>query len=89
MGIVGFYVSATIYASFWARRFIGQKRWRMLHYGSFGAFVLLTAHGLLSGTDAHAPWLVALFVSACVAVFGLTALRAATIPEPADGAASP
>ncbi len=37
--------------SFNARKWIGQKGWRRLHFASFGAFWLALGHALLTGTD--------------------------------------
>ena len=75
LGVFGFYAIAVIYGSFWARRYIGYRRWRLLHYGTFGAFVLVTVHGILSGADAHTAWLVLIFSAASAAVLGLTIYR--------------
>src|SRR5438477_4425379 len=75
LGVFGFYAIAVIYGSFWARRYIGYRRWRLLHYGTFGAFVLVTVHGILSGADAHTAWLVVIFSAANAAVLRLTIYR--------------
>jgi hypothetical protein len=47
----------------------------MLHYSTFAAFVLVTVHGILSGADAHAAWLVLIFSAASAIVLGLTIYR--------------
>jgi predicted ferric reductase len=78
LGIIGIYLTAAIYASFWIRQRIGYKRWRTFHYATFGAFVLITLHAIFSGTDAHRLWLVAIVVIACVSIAGLTVYRAAS-----------
>ncbi len=77
LGIIGLYLVAAVYASFWARQRIGYGRWRKFHYATFGAFALLTLHGLLSGADAHASWLIAIYTTACLAVAALTLSRIA------------
>jgi sulfoxide reductase heme-binding subunit YedZ len=51
LGIVAAWLSLALAASFNARRWIGQKGWRRLHYASFGAFWLALGHALLVGTD--------------------------------------
>jgi len=51
IGQVCLYLMAAVVASFYARRRIGQRAWRLLHYATFLAFVGATAHGLFSGTD--------------------------------------
>jgi len=51
MGVVAGWLSLTLAASFRARKWIGQKGWRRLHYASFAAFWLSLGHALLVGTD--------------------------------------
>jgi methionine sulfoxide reductase heme-binding subunit len=51
LGIVAGWLSLALAASFNARRWIGQKGWRRLHYASFAAFWLSLGHALLVGTD--------------------------------------
>lgn len=51
VGQVSLYLMAAVVASFYARRRIGQRAWRLFHYLTFVAFVGATAHGLFSGTD--------------------------------------
>lgn len=50
-GVVAGWLSLALAASFNARRWIGQKGWRRLHYASFAAFWLALGHALLVGTD--------------------------------------
>jgi len=73
LGIVGFYLMLVLSVSFYLRRWIGQKSFRLLHYGSFGAFALVTLHGVLAGTDSGPLW--PLYALSLILVLGLTALR--------------
>lgn len=50
-GIVAAYLMIALALSFRVRRRIGQRRWRLLHYASFGAFALALGHALHAGTD--------------------------------------
>jgi len=43
-------------ASFYIRPLIGQKSWRLLHYASFGLYLLGISHGIFSGTDTSTSW---------------------------------
>ena len=56
LGIVGFYLMLLLSLSFYARMHLGQKNFRLLHYGSFGVFILVTAHSLFSGSDTGVLW---------------------------------
>ncbi len=79
LGIIGIYLTAAVYGSFWLRRRIGYKRWRTFHYATFAAFVLLTVHAILSGADAHTLWMIAIMIASCLIVTGLTIYRAASL----------
>ncbi|HYM16659.1 MAG TPA: ferric reductase-like transmembrane domain-containing protein [Dehalococcoidia bacterium] len=80
LGIVGLYLTAVVYASFWARGRIGYKRWRTLHYISFATFGIVALHGMLSGADASAPWMVLVYFLSIAAVVALTANRILSPP---------
>ena len=56
LGQVGFYTWAIVALSFYIRSTIGQKTWRLLHYLSFGMYLLALFHGIFSGTDSSAAW---------------------------------
>lgn len=75
LGILGLYASMVIYASFWARRLIGYRAWRYLHYGSFLSFIAITLHGILSGADAGTTWMLAIYGLSVGAVATLTFTR--------------
>ena len=51
IGVVGGWLSLVLALSFRARKWIGQRGWRRLHYASFAAFWLSLGHALLVGTD--------------------------------------
>jgi methionine sulfoxide reductase heme-binding subunit len=78
LGIIGIYLTAAVYGSFWIRRRIGYKRWRIFHYTTFAAFVLLTVHAILAGADAHTVWLVFIMIASCLLVTALTIYRVAS-----------
>ena len=56
IGQLGFYLWLVVALSFYIRSKIGQKTWRMLHYLSFGMYLMGLVHGLFSGTDSNATW---------------------------------
>jgi predicted ferric reductase len=51
LGQVTFYVSLVVGLSFYVRRRIGHRAWRLLHFASFAAFAGALAHGVFAGTD--------------------------------------
>lgn len=50
-GIVTLWLMIALAVSFHVRRRIGQRRWRLLHYASFGGFFLGLYHALNVGSD--------------------------------------
>ena len=56
IGQLTFYASAVVTASFYVRRHIGQRVWRVLHYVTFLAFIGATFHGIASGSDTGSGW---------------------------------
>ena len=77
IGQIAFYVMVVVYASFYLRRRIGQRGWRILHYTTFLAFVGGTAHGLMAGTDTAASWAVWSYIGATAVVLFLLVYRIA------------
>ncbi len=75
IGQLALYVVLLITLSFYARRRIGQRAWRTLHYLTFLAFAGSTLHGILSGTDTSQPWAFAIYTASTVAVVFLTTYR--------------
>jgi predicted ferric reductase len=56
IGQLTFYASLVITASFYVRRHIGQRAWRILHYVTFLSFIGATYHGIASGSDSGSGW---------------------------------
>ena len=56
IGQIGFYLWIIVALSFYVRQSIGQKTWRVVHYLSFGMYIMGLVHGLFSGTDSTASW---------------------------------
>jgi predicted ferric reductase len=75
LGQLSLYLVAIVTASFYMRRRIGQRSWRVLHYVTFLAFASTTAHGILTGTDTGEPWAWWTYVVATTLVVFLTAYR--------------
>jgi predicted ferric reductase len=85
VGQVSLYLMALVTLSFYARRFIGQRAWRTLHYVTFLAFAGSTAHGIAAGTDSGAPWAQWLYLgSMTVVAFLLTYRIGISIAERAN-----
>jgi sulfoxide reductase heme-binding subunit YedZ len=69
LGIAAGWALATLGLSYYARGWVGQSRWRVLHRFTAVFWILGIAHSLGSGTDAGQPWfLIALAASAIPAL---------------------
>ena len=75
VGQLAFYVVAIVTGSFYVRRQIGQRAWRLIHYLTFMGFVGVTAHGIASGSDSAAPWALWAYLVPLAAVIFFLAYR--------------
>ncbi len=77
-GTISLYLYALLVGSFYLRKRIGQKAWRALHYTTFAAFLAVTAHGLLIGTDSTLTIVRVMYLSAASSVLFLVYYRMLT-----------
>ena len=75
LGVTAAWSAVVVGSSFYGKRLIGQRAWRYLHYGSFGAFVAATAHGVMAGSDTTHPAVLALYLSSALSVLVLLVAR--------------
>ncbi len=54
-----------------------RRWWRAAHYANFAVWATATLHGMGSGTDRNAPWMMAVYAVAVAAVSGAVAWRLA------------
>jgi len=80
VGIVAAEVMVVVYLSFSARRWIGFRAWRLLHWVTYGIFGAATVHGVMSGTDSGQAWAAGLYVGAIGTVVAATCWRALVPP---------
>lgn len=74
-GIVGLYLLVAIEVTSLAMKRLSRRAWKWVHLGSYGLYVLATAHLLLAGSDASNP--VVFWTAAAISalVVFLTVLR--------------
>ncbi|MEA2574062.1 MAG: hypothetical protein QOH93_1360 [Chloroflexia bacterium] len=82
IGQVSFYISIVVSFTFYIRRQIGTKAWRLIHFLSYGTFGMAMLHGLLSGTDSANPWLLWMYWLTSLSLLALTAYRVALAKRP-------
>ncbi len=75
LGILGLWLLVIVTFSFFFKKQMGHKNWKLLHYTSYVAFILITFHGLFAGTDS-ARLGFRLLIALCVLVVAvLTSIR--------------
>ncbi|MCW5859028.1 MAG: ferric reductase-like transmembrane domain-containing protein [Caldilineales bacterium] len=73
LGQIAVYLALAASFSFYIRKRIGQRAWRLLHFTTFVAFFLTTLHGALAGTDTAV--LLPLYIAASLSILFLTLYR--------------
>ena len=74
-GQLAFYALIPITFSFYVRRQIGTGLWRAIHYVSFLAFSMITAHALLAGSDTGNWIMLGIYAMTGASVIFLTLYR--------------
>ncbi len=70
IGIIGFYLTLLVSATFYIRQHIGYKTFHLIHYASLIAYITALIHGLQAGTDSPLPAVQIIYaVTALVVVF--------------------
>jgi predicted ferric reductase len=75
LGQVGFYLMVIVTFSFYIRKRIGHKTWRVIHYISFAVFILSLLHGIFSGTDSPEAWARGLYWTSGISLLFLIVYR--------------
>jgi sulfoxide reductase heme-binding subunit YedZ len=83
LGILAGYLAALLGLSFYARRWIGGRRWRRLHRLTTLVFAMAVVHAVGAGSDAGRAWLQAGIGAAVTVVIVLLGLRIRPRAQPA------
>ncbi len=75
LGTIAMYLTAIVSITFYIRRWIGQKTFRVIHLASYLAFFGTAVHGLLAGTDSPLWTVQAMYIGTTLVVVFLTAYR--------------
>ena len=75
VGVLAGYFVLVVHLSFGLRKRLGTAMWRRLHYLSFVAFVLVTLHAIMVGTDRANTWFVSVYVVMLLVVALLVVAR--------------
>jgi predicted ferric reductase len=75
LGQIALYAFVVVTVTFYLRRQIGQRAWRVIHGFSYGVFVLALLHGILSGTDSTNLWVWLYYAVTGISLLFLTIYR--------------
>ncbi len=75
IGQLALWLMAVVVASFYVKRWIGQRAWRLLHVVTFAVYAGVTAHGISAGSDTGAAWAWWTYVGTTAIVLFLVAYR--------------
>jgi predicted ferric reductase len=78
LGQVGFYVFGLVTLTFYLRRRIGNRGWRLIHLASYAGFGLALIHGIAAGSDSGAFWAGAVYWCAAGSLLFLLVYRILT-----------
>jgi sulfoxide reductase heme-binding subunit YedZ len=68
IGTVAAELLVAIAATSLLRRRIGQRTWRLVHWTAYASWPVAVVHGLGTGSDAQAPWMIGITASCVTAV---------------------
>ncbi len=75
LGQIGFYLALPVTFSFYMRKRIGYRSWRLIHYGSFAVYFLITLHALAAGTDTTTRLGLVLYAMSGLSIYFLLVYR--------------
>jgi sulfoxide reductase heme-binding subunit YedZ len=86
LGVIAFELLLAIVATSLLRHHIGARTWRAIHWLAYASWPVAVLHGIGTGTDSTAGWMVAIDVVCIAAVLGAAAWRmVAAPPDPLAG----
>jgi methionine sulfoxide reductase heme-binding subunit len=82
LGVAAMEVMVAVAATSLLRGRVGPRAWRLIHWCAYGSWPIAVLHGLGTGSDARAPWLIGVVVS-CVAAVLLALVQRIREGQPA------
>lgn len=83
LGLIAGYLAAALGLSFYQRKRLGVRRWRVVHRAASAVYVLALVHTLGAGTDASTGWLRMVLIVSGAPVAFLLIMRLFPEPRPA------
>ena len=74
-GVISVYLVLAVLVSSLIRDRLSQRMWRAIHWLAYAAWPLAVLHSITAGSDAFAPWMLAMVATCCAAVVGALVWR--------------
>jgi len=74
-GVISVYLVLAVLLTSLIRDRLSQRTWRAVHWLAYAAWPMAVLHSLTAGSDAFAPWMLAIVAACCAAVGGALAWR--------------
>ena len=75
LGVISVYLVLAVLLSSLVRDRLSQRTWRAIHWLAYAAWPMAVLHSVTAGSDAFAPWMLAIVAACCAAVIGVLAWR--------------
>jgi predicted ferric reductase len=75
LGQLSFYIWGFVVLSFYLRKRINTRNWRLIHYATYLVFVLALVHSIVSGTDSGVSWTNIIYWTSFATLFFLLVYR--------------
>jgi methionine sulfoxide reductase heme-binding subunit len=86
LGVLALDLGAAVLITSLLKKRMSRRTWRTVHWLAYAAWPLALLHGVGTGTDASAPWMIAINLT-CLAIVGVAVLvRVTTERSPAAAA---
>ena len=87
LGTVSMELLVAVLVTSLARRWIGHRVWRAIHWLAYASWPVAVLHSIGTGTDSTAPWMLAILIVCIGAVVGAALWRfSAASPDPLHAA---
>jgi DMSO/TMAO reductase YedYZ heme-binding membrane subunit len=80
LGTLSFELGLAVGLTSLARRVIGVRLWRLVHWLAYACWPLAVVHAVGTGTDGHSTWLLGITIVCCGAVLTCLAWRLVAAP---------
>jgi sulfoxide reductase heme-binding subunit YedZ len=74
-GIISVYLVLAVLLSSLIRDRLNQRTWRAIHWLAYAAWPMAVLHSITAGSDAFAPWMLAIVAGCCATVLAVLTWR--------------